>query len=138
MWPLRLFRFQVCVIYGFTGLWKLQDVHWRDGSALHYVLSNTRFRRFPIDLPPWSAELLTVATYVTLGWELLFPVMVLWPTTRRMALVLGVLMHVGMLVTMELGPFPFVMLGSYLAFLEPDTVPQLAARLRARLSRATG
>jgi hypothetical protein len=135
IWPLRLFRFQVCVIYGFTGLWKFQDVHWRDGSALHYVLSNTQFRRFPIDLPTWSAEALTIGTYVTLLWEVLFPVMILWRPTRWVTLALGVAMHVGMAVTLELGPFPYIMLGSYVAFLEPDTVPALAARLRARFGR---
>ena len=135
IWPLRLLRFQVCLIYFLTGWWKLQNVHWRDGSALQYVLSNTQFRRLPFDPPLWAAEFLTLGTYLTLFWELLFPVLVLHRTTRMVALAIGVMLHVGMLLTMELGTFPIVMLASYLAFLEPETVPRLAARLRARLGR---
>ena len=135
IWPLRLLRFQVCLIYFITGWWKLQNVHWRDGSALQYVLSNTQFRRFPIDPPLWAAEFLTLSTYLTLCWELLFPLLVLHRTTRAIALVIGVMLHVGMLLTMELGTFPIVMMVSYLAFLEPDTVPRVAAQLRNRFRR---
>jgi hypothetical protein len=131
IWPLRLFRFQVAMIYGATGLWKFQDVHWRDGSALHYVLSNTQFRRFPYDPPPWSSELLTIATYTTLAWEILFPVLILWRPTRWLALVLGIVMHTTMMVALELGPFSLVMMASYLAFLDPDRVSSLVRRVTA-------
>jgi hypothetical protein len=137
IWPLRLLRFQVCLIYFITGWWKLQNVHWRDGSALQYVLSNTQFRRLPFDPPLWAAEFLTLGTYLTLFWELLFPVLVLHRTTRMVALAIGVMLHVGMLLTMELGTFPIVMMASYVAFLDPDTVPGIAARLRERFKGAT-
>ena len=130
IWPLRLFRFQIAVIYGVTGLYKLQDVHWRDGSALHYVMSNVQFRRAPIDPPPWSAEILTFLTYLTLFWELLFPVLILHRVTRRVTLALGIMMHAGMWMTMELGPFAPVMMASYLAFLDPADAQQLPGRLR--------
>jgi hypothetical protein len=130
IWPLRLFRLQVAVIYGASGVWKLQDVHWRDGSALHYVMSNVQFRRAPMDPPPWSAEMLTALTYITLFWELLFPVLILHRATRRVALIVGVMLHAGMWMTLELGPFAPVMIGSYLAFLNPADVPRLGARFR--------
>src|SRR5262249_42698334 len=35
MWPLRLLQIQVAAIYLVTALWKLDNVMWRDGSALH-------------------------------------------------------------------------------------------------------
>ena len=130
IWPLRLFRFQVAVIYGATGLYKLQDVHWRDGSALHYVMSNVQFRRAPVEPPPWSAEVLTLLTYLTLFWELLFPLLILHRVTRRVALVLGIIMHAGMWMTMELGPFAPVMIGSYLAFIDPADAQKLPQRVR--------
>jgi hypothetical protein len=133
IWPLRLFRFQVCVIYFMSGWWKFQDVHWRDGSALHYVLNNVQFRRFPIDPPTWSAEPLTIATYVTLFWELLFPLLILSRWTRWATLGLGLMLHLGMWMTIELGPFSFVMIASYLAFIEPDDVPGWALTLKQRL-----
>jgi len=135
IWPLRCWRYQVALIYLISGVWKLQDVHWRDGAALHYVLSNVQFRRFPFSPPPWSAELLTAGTYVTLGWELLFPLLILWNPTRRLALLLGILLHLGMFVTIEIGPFSLVMIGSYLAFADPHTVPGVAERTAARFRR---
>jgi hypothetical protein len=111
-------------------VWKLQDVHWRDGSALHYVMSNVQFRRAPMDPPPWSAEMLTALTYITLFWELLFPVLILHRVTRRVALIVGVMLHAGMWMTLELGPFAPMMIGSYLAFLNPADVARLGARFR--------
>lgn len=130
IWPLRLFRFQVALLYVSSGLWKLQDVHWRDGSALHYVMSNVQFRRAPVDPPPWTAEALTFLTYLTLFWELLFPLLVLHRVSRRAALVLGVILHAGMWMTLELGPFAPVMIGSYLAFLDPADVRALPGRFK--------
>jgi hypothetical protein len=40
-----------------------------------------------------------------------------------------------MLLTIEVGPFHFIMLASYLAFLEPDAVPRLSRRLLTFLGR---
>jgi hypothetical protein len=131
IWPLRLFRAQVAIIYFFTGFYKFQDVHWRDGSAMHYVMNNLIFRRFPIDPPTWVDPLLTLLTYVTLAWELAFPFMLFNRYTRRAVLLLGLVMHVGMWSVMEIGPFSWVMISSYVAFIDPDW-------FAARVTRWTG
>jgi uncharacterized membrane protein YphA (DoxX/SURF4 family) len=120
IWPLRLFRAQVALIYFFTGFWKFQDVHWRDGSAMHYVMNNLTFRRFPIDPPLWIDPILTLMTYLTLVWELSFPFLLFNRITRRVVLWLGLGMHVGMWAVLEVGPFSWVMICSYVAFLDPD------------------
>jgi len=131
--PLRLVRFQVALIYFNTGLWKLMNPYWRDGTAVHYVLESNVYHRFPFDLPV-SAAVVTVMTYGTLIWELSFAGLILFAPTRRIALAIGILLHVGMLLTIEIGPFHLVMLASYLAFLDPHAVPALAARLSRRKS----
>lgn len=135
IWPLRLFRFQVALIYFASGFWKFQDVHWRDGSALHYVLSNTQFRRFPLEPSVGVDLMLTLGTYATLLWELAFPLLILNRITRRLALGLGVLIHTGMWLTLELGPFSGVMIGSYLAFMDPDWFAARVTRLQERWAR---
>jgi hypothetical protein len=127
--PLRLVRFQVAMIYLSTGLWKLFSEQWRDGSALHYVLNNHLFRRYPVGLPVSLDWLATAATYGTLFWELGFAFMLLYAPTRRLALVAGVLIHIGMLATIEIGPFSWVMLATYTAFLDPWKVPTLPKEL---------
>jgi hypothetical protein len=132
IWPLRLFRAQVALIYFMTGFWKFQDVHWRDGSALHYVMSNFDFRRFPVPPPAWADGPLTFLTYLTLIWELAFPFLLLNRVTRFLALGLGVALHFGMWTLLEIGPFSFVMIGSYLAFVDPDWFAATATRLQER------
>jgi hypothetical protein len=131
MWPLRLMRGQVAVIYVSTGLWKLGSTEWRYGTALHYVLSNNGFARFPVSLPPAAAELLATGTYLTLLWELSFPLLVAFRRTRALALAIGVALHLGMWLTIELGPFPWVMLASYVSYLEPATMTRFTAVLKS-------
>ena len=128
VWPLRLFQIQIAVIYFVTGLWKLANVTWRDGTAIHYVIENNQFARVPIEAFPieW---LLTLATYGTMFWELGFAFMLLHPWTRRLALAIGVAVHVGMWATLELGSFSAVMLASYVAFADPERVRRWMTRL---------
>jgi hypothetical protein len=128
--PLRLIRFQVALIYLSAGLWKLQSPRWRDGSAVHYVLNYNLYQRFPGTLPPWFDWFTTAATYGTLFWELAFAFMVLWGPTRRLALVTGVLIHLGMFVAMEVGLFHVIMLSGYLAFLDPFRIARFDRNAR--------
>jgi hypothetical protein len=134
-WPLRLIRIQVAVIYLATGLWKLGSDQWRDGAAIHYVLSNNGFARFPEAPPAELATLLTLATYVILLWELTFPALVAISITRGAVLWAGVMFHLGLWVTTELGPFPWVMLASYISFVPPHRLVRLASRLSATSGR---
>jgi Vitamin K-dependent gamma-carboxylase. len=135
IWPLRLMRFQVALIYLNSGLWKLFSDHWRDGSALHYVLNHNVFRRFPYEIPAAFDPVLTVLTYTTLLWELSFPFLLLRPATRRLALGIGVMLHLGIWATLEVGPFTWGMLATYVAFADPDKLSRLSkpqTRLQVR------
>jgi hypothetical protein len=130
--PLLLIRFQIALIYLNSGLWKLLNPLWRDGSALHYVLSSNVYARFPAALPPWTEPLLTVATYITLGWELAFAFLVLWRPTRTVALAIGIAIHLGIWITLEIGLFSFVMIAGYAAYLDPASLRDLPHRLMRR------
>jgi hypothetical protein len=44
-------------------------------------------------------------TWSVLIWEVSFPLLVLWKWTRIAALVMGVMFHLGIFATMELGGF---------------------------------
>jgi hypothetical protein len=120
IWPLRLIRFQIAVIYLNSGLSKLLVDQWRDGTAVHYAVSSNLFHRLPAAIPPSLEPVATAATYLTLVWEIAFGVMLLHPWTRRIALIIGIALHVGMGLVMELGTFSLVMLASYVAFLNPE------------------
>lgn len=122
VWPLRLMQIQVAAIYFVTGLWKVNNIMWRDGTALHYVFANPQFRRFAFFASPALDSWTTLATYGTLAWELGFAVLVLHPRTRRWVLTVGIVIHLGMWASLELGLFSWVMLASYVAFLDPEYI----------------
>ena len=94
---------------------------------MHYTTSqNVYGRLFQVYAFPSSLEwILTALTYSALVWELLFPVMLLQRKTRAVALIAGIAIHLGIWATMEVGPFTWVMLASYVAFLDPENVARL-------------
>jgi uncharacterized membrane protein YphA (DoxX/SURF4 family) len=135
MWPLRLLRLQVALIYFWSGTTKLLNASWRDGSAISYILANEQFQRFPWMPPASLDETLAALTYVTVWWELSFPLLMLNRHSRRAALGIGILMHAGMAAMLELGLFSLVMLASYIAFLDPGRVAQPFTAPRAPAAR---
>jgi hypothetical protein len=130
VWPLRLFQCQVALVYLSAGLWKLAGPMWRDGSAVHWAASLNTFHRLPIADPPEAASAMTVLTYLTLLWELAFAPMLLLRATRRLALLAGVCVHLGLWLVLEIGPFSWVMLASYLAFLDPHAAARVPEAVR--------
>jgi hypothetical protein len=116
------------LIYFSTGLWKLGGEEWRHGGALYYTLNNNGFARFASSPPDGLLPVLILGTYVTLAWELTFPLLLAFRRTRWIPLAIGVVMHLGMWLTMELGPFPLVMLASYVAFLSPEWLSGLSSK----------
>lgn len=113
-WALRLLFVQMCIIYFLNGLFKFTEGYWREGTALYIVtngLAWTRWSPAELSMPIWMTKLLT---YVTVIWELGFPVFVLIPRVRTVTLWIGVLFHVGTGISLMLAMFPFYMLCLYL------------------------
>lgn len=119
IWPLRLWQYQLAMVYLSAALWKMANPDWRAGFALHYVLNNPVYQRIPGVVPHalfWPTVFLT---YLTLAWELAFPVLVWFRRTRPAMLLIGLALHLGMWVTMEVGAFMPTVLIAYVAFLDP-------------------
>ena len=135
IWPLRLLQYQVCVIYLTAAMWKILDPTWRAGEALHYILNQNVFQRIPGEIPTAFAPVLTFLTYATILWEGLFTPAMLRPVTRRVFLLIGVAMHMGMWVLLDFGPFTLTMLTAYIAFIDPERVRRFDERLRSSRKR---
>ncbi len=116
-WPLRLLFVQMVWIYFSNGAFKLMGADWPRGEALYYVLGDLTLARWSYAQVPLPAAITTAMTYTVLAWEVSFPLLVLWRPTRVAALVLGVLFHVGIGLSLELGGFAFYMLCLYLPLL---------------------
>lgn len=115
-WPLCLLLVQMSVIYFNNGVHKLMGPQWRAGSSLYYVLGDLTLMRWSYAELPLPFVITQVLTWGVLIWELAFPLLVFLPATRPATLVMGVLMHVGIGLSMELGVFAPYMLCLYLPF----------------------
>ena len=121
-WGLRLLQIQMAVIFLAAGLHKLGTEAWFDGTALYYVSRlDDYFGKFPVPTwvfdTPWMVALLT---WAVVAGELLVPVFVWFRETRRTALAVAVLFHLGNEWTMHLFLFHWIMLAGWLSFVEPS------------------
>ncbi|NUP06089.1 MAG: HTTM domain-containing protein [Polyangiaceae bacterium] len=150
----RLAIFQILLVYATTGLHKLSPVWTPAGgySALYWVYQEPTWRRFDM---AWTAKyypLMQVATAVTWHWETSAFLMFLfywyrWTPNRggflrrqanrfdlrRPFLAIGVMLHLGILATIAVGPFSYISLAYYVTFLTPDEARTLLDRVRTRL-----
>jgi hypothetical protein len=125
-------QLQLCVIYLTTGLHKVLGDMWLDGSALFYVLNDVSTTRWSFASLPLPYALTRVMTYGALGFELTFPLSVLWSRARTFTLAAGVLFHLGIHAMLQVGWFSFYMLALYVAWVDAGVWRRLLARLVPR------
>jgi Vitamin K-dependent gamma-carboxylase len=113
-WPIRLIFLQMTIIYFMNGLHKIAGADWRDGTSLHYVLGDLTFVRLPQTWLPLPLIVTRILTWFVLVWELTFPLLMVWKWPRRIALVCGVMFHLGIFALMEIGFFSLYALCLYL------------------------
>jgi uncharacterized membrane protein YphA (DoxX/SURF4 family) len=111
-WPVRLIQIQLAVLYCTTGLVKLKGTGlfegtWWDGTSVHYVLNYVTMSRWSYAQLPVPFWITAPLSYLAVWWEALFPLLVLNRWTRRWALWFGVLFHLGIWLTIEVGWFSF-------------------------------
>jgi len=76
---------QLCIVYFFSGLHKLQGEVWRDGTALYYILNSddfspTAFNSFFTSFL-WLVKL---CSWTTIVFQLTFPIFVFIEKTKKM------------------------------------------------------
>ena len=135
-WPRKLVLVQLAIVYTVTGVQKLVSSAWTplDGfSALYQILQSPQWARDP-DLVVWTdgwlvlpAALLSIVTIV---WEVFFFVVLIDRNWRWLFAVVGLGMHAGILVLMEVGAFSWLSMSFYPAMFAPE-----AAALFARFTR---
>jgi Vitamin K-dependent gamma-carboxylase len=132
VWPLRLMQFQSALIYFVSGWVKFQSPEWLDGTIMQYVLIHPQYSRWDgwifIDNPLITGLLAGLAGFIR-WWELLFPFLLINTYTRRVSLLIGVLFHLGLLLTMNLRWFPVIMLSLYPALLSNSSFLLLESKL---------
>jgi hypothetical protein len=101
---------------------------WLNGTALHYVLNNSEVYRFDLSFLTQYPILINVMTYSALAMEFALAFFIWFRAARPFVLYLGLMLHAGILVTINIPIFGELMWVGYLAFLTP---PEFDALLRA-------
>jgi hypothetical protein len=132
---------QLAVIYYFNAVNK-HGWTWHRGAAVRYVLYQER-------MVTWLGLLLRdhigfplsrLLTYQTLGIEFIAPVFILapigWQWSRRVAVVVMPLLHIGFAAGLNLGQFSFNMIGYFPLLMQAQDWDWLARRFAPSPSRA--
>ncbi len=134
--PVRMIQIQIALVYIFTTVFKLQGQTWTSGDALYMALQ-VRMHTFPVAewmLANVSISVLRTLTYMALlvegGFVVLVFAPVFQPYLRRAGLIIGVFLHIGIGVVMNVPNFPLVMIISYLLFLDSGLMDWFDTRLQ--------
>ena len=118
----RLMQCQLCVIYLFAGLSKLQGQTWWTGLAVWGGVANQEYQTLDMT---WLAEwplLINFLTHAALAWELSYCVLIWNRWTRPLMLFGAIGMHLGIVVVLGMPTFGLAMLIANLAFIRPGLV----------------
>ena len=137
-WPIRLLQIQMSIVYLAAVQTKLAGQPWLDGTAVSYVLRIEDMKRIPV--PQWltmNAPVMNAMTWGVLAIELSVGILVWFPRFRPWVLAAGIVMHLMIDLTIQIGIFSYAVFMLYLAWLSPETVKTLPDRL-AQLRRRDG
>lgn len=138
--PIRVLELQVGWIYLTTGLEKLGGTFWKDGTATYYALQlEHTFSRWYASFVAAQPVLYRLMTWGTLAIEIAFLPLIAVPSriTRMVAVLLGIGLHSGILVLMNVGNFPVVMLSTLILFVPADWIRRVWERTEAAVERRT-
>ena len=133
---IRLIQIHMCVIYFFAGTRKLMGDTWWDGSAMWYSMANYEYQTLDLTWLIASPALISLITHLTIFWEVSYAFLV-WPRLSRPAvLFFAIVTHLGIAVCLGMATFGLAMLVANLAFIHPQQIQWLVAKLHRRDSTA--
>jgi hypothetical protein len=126
-WPLWLLRFEAATVYGASGLSKLLDPDWFDGTVTWDRLVRTRDQLEASVLPTWAIDVLTDRSFNTAAAKLviateLFIAMGLWSRRTRYAAVwVAVCFHVAIQLSARVEVFSYLAIAALVIWAVPST-----------------
>jgi hypothetical protein len=128
-WAQRMIQMQLCVVYFMTAFEKTRGASWADGTALYHVLSNREVRRWTFGLTE-HLTLINAMTFGTVILEFALAFLLWFRATRAWIAMTGVLLHVGIMLTVNIPLFGELMMATYLLFLTPEELSVLGPAFR--------
>lgn len=117
---IRLLQIQFSMVYLATTLFKFKGLDWVDGTAIYYTARLENFQRIPLPIIFDYAFLVKSITWGTLFVEFAMGTLVWVKEFRKWVLLMGILLHIGIEITMSIGVFEWVMMSSYLLFFSAE------------------
>jgi uncharacterized membrane protein YphA (DoxX/SURF4 family) len=127
---LRLLQLQFSLVYLATTLFKLKGYDWVDGTAVYYTSRLENFQRLALPIVFDYAFLSKTLTWTALIVEFAMGTLIWVKEWRKWVLISGIVLHLGIEVTMSIGFFEWIMMGSYVLFLEPIELEKLSLPIR--------
>ncbi|WP_416444405.1 HTTM domain-containing protein [Leucobacter sp. HNU] len=132
---LLLIAGQVCIVYLMAGLYKVQGQLWQDGTAIYYILRTPEFFWPGITEIIFHFDwLIVLASYATVLTSIAFPVLVLFPAGRPIAVALMAAFHLAIGILMGLTSFALIMIAIDLLFVNQHVV-RAAGEIRLAIAR---
>ena len=110
---------QVIMVYVVSSIYKLQGSQWLDGSALYYVLVSGDYSLHFIQ--KWITQnnlLLQFATWITLIFQLIFPIAIWSKKLKPFLFAIGITIHLMIAFVMGILDFGILMIMMYILFIE--------------------
>lgn len=120
--------FQLVVLYFFSGIYKLYGEEWLNGSAMFMSVMMDEFTH-PLLKENLTTNnwILTIGTYVSLGYQLLFPYFIWFKKFRTYFLWVGLLFHFSIAILLGIFDFGIIMMISYLMYLDKEKARKILA-----------
>jgi hypothetical protein len=136
-WAHRLIQIQVSFVYLFSAYAKAQGPDWVGGTALAEVWRAGDLVRFDVPLPIYDSLLMSnLASYATMLAELALAVLIWNRRARPYVIAAGLILHLGIEITLAVGFFSTVVCTGYLAFVPEERASEAIGWLRERLVRS--
>ncbi|MFD2905858.1 hypothetical protein [Sphingobacterium anhuiense] len=129
-------KVQFAIIYFFAALDKIFSPAWQKGIALYYALQLKDFLISDISLViAKNTFLVKLGTYVTIIWEILFPVLIWSRKYKKCIIIISVIMHLGILFLMRIDNYSILMISVYPIYLTNNEIYSIKNTLNFRFSK---
>ena len=132
-WAQRLIQLHVCLIYLNTAILKCNGATWLNGTALHFVLYNDEVGRFHLGTLREYPILVNFLTHGAIFTEFCLAFLLWFRATRAWVACAGLLLHIGILLTVNIPIFGELITACYLTFLTPVELDRLLATVDPRI-----
>jgi len=126
-WAQRLMQINMSLLYAQAFLKKITGITWQNGSAVYFSSRMVEMHRFSINYifdHLWTCKLLT---WATLGIEFSLCTLIWIKPLRYYVIAAGIMMHLMIDWTMNIPQFEWIMIFTYVLFIEPSDLNALIA-----------